>query len=131
MNTQPFTKLGKNDWAALWILFCTVHSIICYIMPLTHFRVNLHSIVVWMSRSSLLKAGVIFHVLTDRQKLTLNHLHKLAKNDWAVIWLLICIVHLSVCYYHARYALQSGSTLCSCLNVKKPHARNQHAVKDR
>ena len=32
---------------------------------------------------------------------------------------------LTVCYYHVMYTFQSESTLCSCLNVKKIHARNR------
>ena len=41
------------------------------------------------------------------RKRTLNHLAKLAKNflnDWAVVWVLICTVHLIVCSYHVTYA---------------------------
>ena len=42
-------------------------------------------------------------------KRTLNHLAKLAfLNDWAVLWVLICTVHLTVCSYQVRYAFQSG-----------------------
>ena len=44
-------------------------------------------------------------------KRTLNHLAKLAK--WAVLWALICTVHLTVCYYHITYEFQSESTLYS------------------
>ena len=32
---------------------------------------------------------------------------------------------LTVCSYHVTYAFQSGSTLCSCLNVKELLARNR------
>ena len=38
-------------------------------------------------------------------------------NDWAVLWVLFCTVHLTACYYHATYVFQSESTLYSCLNV--------------
>ena len=44
-------------------------------------------------------------------KRTLNHLAKLAK--WAVLWALICTVHLTVCYYHITYEFQSESALYS------------------
>ena len=40
---------------------------------------------------------------------TPNHLAKLAK--W--LWLLICTVHLTVCYYHVTYEFQSEATLYS------------------
>ena len=43
---------------------------------------------------------------------TLNHLAKLA-NDWAVLWVLTCTVHLTVCYCHVTYEYQSESTLYS------------------
>ena len=40
-------------------------------------------------------------------------------NDWAVFWVLICTVHLTVCSYNVTYAFQSEFTLCSCLNVEE------------
>ena len=40
-------------------------------------------------------------------------------NDWAVLWVLICTVHLTLCSCDVTYALQSEFTLYSCLNVKK------------
>ena len=45
------------------------------------------------------------------RKPTLKHLTKLALNDWALLWVLICTVHLTVCSYHVKYAFQSKSTL--------------------
>ena len=35
------------------------------------------------------------------------------QNDWAVFWVLICTVHLTVCSCHVTYAFQSESTLYS------------------
>ena len=55
---------------------------------------------------------------------TLNHyLAKLAKliffsKDRAVLWVFICAMHLTVCYY-VTYAFQSESTHYSCLNIKE------------
>ena len=43
---------------------------------------------------------------------------------YAVFWVLICTVHLTVCY-HVPYMFQSESTLCSCLNVKELLAWNR------
>ena len=40
-------------------------------------------------------------------------------NNWAGLWLLICTVYLTVCFYHVTYAFQSESTLYLCLNVKE------------
>ena len=33
-----------------------------------------------------------------------------------------------VCYYYVTYEFQSELTLCSCLNVKEPFARNVHHI---
>ena len=55
-----------------------VHLTVCYmIMSRTLFRVKLLSLFTWMSNSSLLKTAV---------------------------YGVICMVHLTVCYYHATYA---------------------------
>ena len=45
------------------------------------------------------------------RKRTLNHLPKLAKNDWAVLWVIICTVYLTVCSCHVTYAFQSEFTV--------------------
>ena len=37
----------------------------------------------------------------------------------AVLWVLICRVHFTVCSYHVTYAFQSESTLYSWLNFKE------------
>ena len=49
-------------------------------------------------------------------------------NDWAVLWVLICMVHLIVCYCRVVYAFQSESILHSCLNNKELLARNRHGI---
>ena len=40
-------------------------------------------------------------------------------NDWAVFWVIICTVHLTVCSCHVPYKFQNESTLCSCSNVNE------------
>ena len=42
------------------------------------------------------------------------------------VWVLICTVHLTVCYYHATHAFQSESKLYSYLNVKELLACNRY-----
>ena len=49
-------------------------------------------------------------------------------NDWAVFWVLIRTVHLTVCSCHVTYTFQSESTLYSCLNVKELLARSRHKL---
>ena len=39
------------------------------------------------------------------------------------------MVHLTVCYYHIWYTIQSDSTLDSCLNVKKLPARSRREIR--
>ena len=46
----------------------------------------------------------------------------------AVLWVIICTVHLTVCHYHVTYAFQSESALYSCLNVKELLARNMRDI---
>ena len=62
------------------------------------------------------------------RKRTTNHLAKLAKYNWSELWVLICTVHLAVCYYHVTYTFQGESTLYSRLNVKKLLARNRRNI---
>ena len=57
-------------------------------------------------------------------KLTLNHLAK-RPNDWAVFWVLICMVHLTICSCHVTYVFQNISTLYSYLNVKEHLAQSR------
>ena len=45
--------------------------------------------------------------------------------DWAVLWVIICMMHLTVCYYLVTYAFQSESILYICLNVKEVLAQNR------
>ena len=49
-------------------------------------------------------------------------------NNWAVFWVHICRVHLTVCFCYVTYAFQSESTLCSCLNVKELLARSRREI---
>ena len=52
-------------------------------------------------------------------KRTPNHLAKLALNDWAVLWVLICMVHLTVCSWLVTYAFQSESTFYNLASLDK------------
>ena len=62
-------------------------------------------------------------------KRTRNHLANRPK-DWAVLWVFIRTVHLTVYSYHVTYTFQSESTLYDCLNVNKLIARNRRGLSD-
>ena len=49
-------------------------------------------------------------------------------NNWAVLWVLICTVHLIVCSCHVTYTFQSESTPYICLNVRKILAQNKRDI---
>ena len=49
-------------------------------------------------------------------------------NDSAVLWVLVCTVHLIVCSYHVTYEFESESTLYSCLNAKELLARKRRHI---
>ena len=129
VHKRTLNHLAKlaNDWAVLWVLICTVHLTVC----------SYHVTYAFQSESTFYSCLNVKELLARSRreiwslsdcnwtrtrnhlvhKRTLNHLAKLA-NDWAVLWVLICTVHLTVCSYHVTYAFQSESTLYSCLNVK-------------
>ena len=46
-------------------------------------------------------------------------------NDWAMLWVLICTVHLTVCSCLVIYAFLRQSTLCIWLNVKELFSWNR------
>ena len=49
-------------------------------------------------------------------------------SDWAVLWLLICTMHLTVGSYHDTHSFQSKSTLYSYLKLKELNALNIHEI---
>ena len=49
-------------------------------------------------------------------------------NDWAVLWVLICKMQLTLCYYYVMYVCETKSTLYSCLNAKKLLAQNRRDI---
>ena len=49
-------------------------------------------------------------------------------NEWTALWVLMCTVHLIMCFYQFTYAFQSEFTLCSYLNVKELLARNRRDI---
>ena len=50
---------------------------------------------------------VVFSLKNNFQKLQFRKiLIVFFVNDWAVLWVLICTVHLTQCFYHVTYAFQ-------------------------
>ena len=94
--------------------------LLCKLQP------NLSENLYWLSISNCNVNQTHNHLLRQRK---LNHLAKQAfLNDWAMLWELICTVHLIVCYYHVKYAYHVLPTLYSCLNVKELLARNRRDI---
>ena len=46
-------------------------------------------------------------------------------NDSAMLWVLICTLHLTVFSYHVTYAFQSDFIFNTCLNMKETLARSR------
>ena len=100
----------------------------------THFRLNPHSIVAWMSSNSLLETGAkseVYWTATRLEPRTTYFVNEHSTifpnrpNYWTVFWVLICIVDLTVCSCHVAYAFQSESTLYNYLDVKELLAQNR------
>ena len=98
-------------------------------MSRTDFTVNPHSAVAWMSTNSLHKTGALskFQVTATRHEPTKTYLvNKISTiwsnwpKNWAELCVFICMVHLTVSYYHVTHAFQSESTPYICLNIKNP-----------
>ena len=117
-------ELCRENLSVRWIWLYVI------IMSRTNSRLSPHTIVCWMSRNYLLEAGAISEVLVTATRFEpktswfLNKhstIYSNRSNDWAVLWALICMVHLTVCYYHVKYESQRESIVC--LNVKELLAR--------
>ena len=90
---------------SIWLYVC--------IMLCTCFRVNRHCIVVWMSRNFLLETSTIniWNLsdcnMTQIQDHLVGNEHSTIQsnwlNDWVVLWVFICMMHLIVCSYHVTY----------------------------
>ena len=124
-----------SRWSKFWVE--NANCLYVLVMSRTRFRVNPLSIVAWMSRNSLIEAsakseGYVTATGFERRTTLFVNKHSTVSpnwlNDWALFWVLICTVHLTVCFCHVIYAFQSEFTLCSCLNVKKLLARSKEKL---
>ena len=96
MNTQPFSQTGQI--IELYCEYLSVRHISLYviIMTRTDFRLNPHSILVWMSRKFLLQRDTKFEVTaTGNEPTTVYFINEQSPiklnwpNDWALLWVLI------------------------------------------
>ena len=123
--------MWPNDWAVFWVFICMVHLTLCFCHVTYAFQskstlqscLNVKEIVVW-SRCEIWSlcecnwTRMQNHLVCKR---TLNH-------HWAMFWVLICAVHLTVCFCHVTYMFQSKSILYSCLNVKEVLAQSRWKI---
>ena len=99
-------------------------------MPRSRFRVNPHPRVISMSRNSLPQAGTKSEgqvTATGPQPRTTYFLNE-QSNDWGVLWVLSCRVHLTVCFCHVTYPFRGESTLYSFLNLNELLARSWREI---
>ena len=66
-----------NVWAVFWVLICMMHLTVCSHHVTYAFIVNLHSVVAWMPRNSLLETCAIseVQVITTGYKPTTTYSH--------------------------------------------------------
>ena len=136
-NTQPFGKTGQMIDLCREYLPVRHIWLYVFIMSRTSLRVNPHSTVAWMPRNSLLERDAISEDEVTAKGLEPTTTYFLNEhstiwpnwpNDWAVPWVLICTVHLNVCFYHVTYEFESESTLYSSLNLKELLAPRRHHI---
>ena len=93
--------------------------------------------VAWMSRNPLLEIGAISEIQmteTGLEPTTISFANENSiiwsnwPNNWVLLWVLICTVHLTVWSYHVTYTFQIKSTLYGCLNIKELPAWKRHDI---
>ena len=99
MNLSKVQITSCNNFVLSWNSLFWLYVLI---MSRTHFTVNPHSIFAWMSRNSLLET-----------------IWPNWPNDWAVLWIRICTVHLTVCSY-VLYVLKLSFQKIEVVGGKSP-----------
>ena len=99
-------------FGCIWIFICTVHLIVCY-YHVTYVFQSYSTLYSYLNikelpprnRCDIWSLNNSNEIWTHNDwvgKQTLNHLVKLTK--WlGCAWVLICMVHWTVCYYHVTY----------------------------
>ena len=116
---RALLPIHQKSWQpSFWeVMDCILLS--CHV----RFRVNPHSIICLNVKEILAQSRRHIWSLNESNEIrthnhlvhkrTLNCLAQLASNDWAVLWVLISTVHLTLCCYHVTYEFLSESTLYS------------------
>ena len=103
-------KRTRNHWAVFWLLIFTMHLILC----------SCYVTYAFQSESTVYSSLNVKKLLArSRCKIWSLIDCKNWPNDWAVLWVLISMVHLTVWSCHVTYQFQSESTLYTCVNVKE------------
>ena len=142
-NTQPFGQTGHfyfflmielcSEYLSVWCIWLYHVTYAFQSESPLYSCLNVKELLAW-DRSKIWSLSNCNCTRTQNHlvcKRTLNRLAKLAIlffNDWAVFWVPICTVHLTVYSCHVTYTFQSESTLYSCLNVKEFLARSRHEI---
>ena len=107
------------------------------VMSRTPFRVNPDVIVASISKNSFIEGDAkseVYLTATWLKPITTYFVKEHStiwingRNDWAVFWVLIFPVHLTVCLCHVTYAFESDSILYSWINVKELIARSRREI---
>ena len=86
-------------------------------------KLNIDSLLEFLGNERA-KCLLTLHCISESNGIrTHNHLVRKTNrpNNWAVLWVLIRTLHLTVCYYHVIYLFQSKSKLYSCLKIVALH----------
>ena len=117
-----------------WVLICTINLTVCSSHVTYPFGSECTLYSCLNLKKLLAQSGRKIWSLSDSPGLklrTTKFVNKYSTNwpnyqiDWAVFWVLICTMHLTVCSPYFTYAFQSDSPLYSYLSVKGFHARSR------
>ena len=117
-----------------WVLICTINLTVCSSHVTYPFGSECTLYSCLNLKELLAQSGRKIWSLSDSPGLklrTTKFVNKYSTNwpnyqiDWAVFWVLICTMHLTVCSPYFTYAFQSDSPLYSYLSVKGFHARSR------
>ena len=124
-------------WSTLWVCICMVHLTVCsyHVTYAFQSESKLNSCVhvkellaqnrcnIW-SLSDWNGIWIPNHLVINEHSIILPNW----PNDWVVLLILICTIHLIACSHHTMLAFQCASTLYNCLNLREILARIRHDI---